>query len=644
MRWIAVLLFLVALPASAAPTLTGPLIHAVNSDRQSYRAGEVASLTVQLQNTTGLTFTGTLTGKMYGRGVPVGSPAVAQIGPISNGGSATVTLPFPTRPGVNYQGYFVYIVAARTGAAVPTDTAAAAIDQSTDWSTYPRTCWATQTWTAFGAFTPNPPNPPPAMQLSGLNAWHCNVLLMYDQLYRHHVPYTSATTFLNADQLLQVQNRIMDYISIAHNMRIGTLGYFPMYAVDANIPSVGLNFLNDGSGVSLQWGLFTSNCSPNCTLAQMKGFPANPASTNFLGIINPRNPSWQNYWATQANLWLHEYGYDGLFIDTFGRWQVEPDFDYNGNPITFNGTNNSGWMSGFINAIQSKTHFPVTANPVDNSQELDVAKNSKVMFYWSEGYSLPTYASIVSETSNVLDLAHRAPVNIGVNWAWYLNQGRQRNSQCSTNGGQATCFLNLPGMLYFESTAFAAGAYHSWLLDDDRFDSNGYPISNQLSTTPAIIQAEYDYQTFGVAYEKLLRNNISTGAAPTPTITSGAVGGISGAPGQIFMVSKQRSGFKILHLLNFQQLSSTNSQDWNANYPAPTTTGPLGVKMYYTSGNAGALWMASPDINHGLAQQLPYTSGADSAGNYILFTVLSLKYWDMLWLEDNVPSSDYHTP
>jgi len=67
--------------------------------------------------------------------------------------------------------------------------------------------------------------------------------------------------------------------------------------------------------------------------------------------------------------------------------------------------------------------------------------------------------------------------------------------------------------------------------------------------------------------------------------------------------------------------------------------------MYYTSGGTlGDLYTASPDVNHGAPVKLSYATGSDSSGSYITFTLPSLKFWDMVWLENGAASSDYGTP
>jgi dextranase len=172
-----------------------------------------------------------------------------------------------------------------------------------------------------------------------------------------------------------------------------------------------------------------------------------------------------------------------------------------------------------------------------------------------------------------------------------------------------------------DATMFAAGAYHVYLADGDRFVSNIYVPGPQLLMSAAAIQSEYDYQTFGVAMEKLLRGAVSDSPQPA-MITSGATGGSTGAAGQVYVLPKIRSGLQILHLLNYSRLSTIANQDTNANQPAPVRLGAIGVKMYYSGTLTGnnPLWFASPDVNHGAPQSLSYTKGSDGTGTFITFT------------------------
>jgi len=47
------------------------------------------------------------------------------------------------------------------------------------------------------------------------------------------------------------------------------------------------------------------------------------------------------------------------------------------------------------------------------------------------------------------------------------------------------------------------------------------------------------------------------------------------------------------------------------------------------SGSISKVWVASPDLNHGLPQALEFTRQGDK----VKFTLPQLKYWDMVVME-----------
>jgi dextranase len=80
-------------------------------------------------------------------------------------------------------------------------------------------------------------------------------------------------------------------------------------------------------------------------------------------------------------------------------------------------------------------------------------------------------------------------------------------------------------------------------------------------------------------------------------------------------------------------LSSSAWMDTNGTQPAPTAQTNVAVKYYYTSStNPSSVFVASPDINGGTAQSLSFSTGTDGGGKYVTFTLPSLDYWDMAWV------------
>ncbi|MBS1021888.1 dextranase [Gluconobacter cerinus] len=630
----------------ADPQLSGPLIQSINTDLSHYAAGSTSQIAVTLKNTTGATFTGTLSASVTGRGVSVGSPSVASVTGLANGATTTLTLQIANTPNVNWQGYFVDIVAADANGH-QMDREATGIDVSSDWWTYPRQCWFVGAFTDWGGWSPSKIYGTPEADIKSLNAYKCNHLQVYNLLYRWHQPWINQDSWINGDGMNVSVPLLKRSIAAAKRLGMGTLFYTPIYSANKGIAP---NFQNDGTGVNLAWAVFTNNCGAtnSCTVADAWNF-----STN-IAIMNTQNPGWQKYWAQQAMLAKRALGFDGFFGDTYGSIQLAL-WDINGNRM-----NNDKMYSSFITSVTNQATMPMVINPAGSYMEQDLVQSGRELYHfderWNNSSDIANFGTFLTKARQVWGWANRTPNNIGLDWDMGMNKTLGASSSCTINGGSTGCTFNTPGVLYQEAAILSTGAHHAWIVDGQmgpsdgaRFISNDdYPISNMLSPKADMVQGEYDYQNFGVAYEKLLRLNISASTAAAPSITSGATGSTTAAAGSVWMFQNHRSGFDILHLLNYQQMSTASFNDVNdnaANAAAPTTTGALQLKMYYTSGGTlGDLYTASPDVNHGAPVKLSYATGSDSSGSYITFTLPSLKFWDMVWLENGVASSDYGTP
>lgn len=631
-----------AVSAEAEPHLSGPLIQSVNTDFSHYRGGEQIRMMITLSNKTGAPFTGSITGTVTGRGVQVGDPVSISVSGLAANATTTAELRFPSNS-TNWQGYFVNIVAAdQNGHQL--DQEAGAFDISSDWWTYPRQCWVVGTYTDWGGWKPNLFGTP-QQDLQSLNAYKCNNLQFYNMLYRWHKPWVDGSSWINGDGENISVDLIKQHVAAAKSLRMGTLMYMPIYAANYGVAP---GFTLDGSGAQLPWGMFTSACGSSCTISDLWKF------NDKIAYMNPNNPSWQRYWGQQAELMRRRLGFDGMFVDTFGTI-YQALWDWSASRIIMDTA-----YSSFLKTVQGYVNGPMVLNPAGSYNEQDLVQSGRETYHFVERWNNPSdignFGAFLTKARQVWGWANRTPNNLGLDWDMGMNKTLGASSSCTINGGSTLCTFNTPGVLYQEAADLATGAHHAWIVDGQqnagdgaRFISNDdFPIGNMLSPKADMVQGEYDYQNFGAAYEKLLRLNISASTAAAPSITSGATGSTTAAAGSVWMFQNHRSGFDILHLLNYQQMSTASFNDVNdnaANAAAPTTTGALQLKMYYTSGGTlGDLYTASPDVNHGAPVKLSYATGSDSSGSYITFTLPSLKFWDMVWLENGVASSDYGTP
>jgi len=175
-------------------------------------------------------------------------------------------------------------------------------------------------------------------------------------------------------------------------------------------------------------------------------------------------------------------------------------------------------------------------------------------------------------------------------------------------------------------------------------------VSDSLYMPPALQGAMVNYYNFLTAYEDLLRNgetpnsNLIDLLGGPPTSTDGSAGSIwtfasstsgAGPTSGTSSTSGASSapGTDVLQFINMLKLTTDDWMDTNADQPAPTVQHNLAVKYYYASTVAPvSVYVASPDVNGGAAQSVPFTTGTDSGANYVTFTLPSLEYWDMAWV------------
>lgn len=145
------------------------------------------------------------------------------------------------------------------------------------------------------------------------------------------------------------------------------------------------------------------------------------------------------------------------------------------------------------------------------------------------------------------------------------------------------------------------------------------------------MKAHYNFIT---AYENLLYDPDLTygdGGVQNISITNESVTG-SGEAGKIFFVPRNKGDtYGILHLIN---LTAETDTDWRNTTADPALKTDLAVKYYIPYHKTiSAVYWASPDANEGLTQSLIFTTGTDTIGKYVSFTVPSLKFWDMIYFK-----------
>jgi GH15 family glucan-1,4-alpha-glucosidase len=193
-----------------------------------------------------------------------------------------------------------------------------------------------------------------------------------------------------------------------------------------------------------------------------------------------------------------------------------------------------------------------------------------------------------------------------------------------------------------DAAMFASGATHIELGDNGSMLPHEYYPNKSKSMTNALKSAMRDYYGFATAYENLL---FDADVVPADqgtqwlAVTTGQSLSGNATAGTVWNMIKRKPAYDIIHLVNL----IGNDDQWRNSASSPTFQTNMVVK-YYPGPNATitAVYLASPDNDHGVTSSLTYSTGSDTRGNYVQFTVPSLKYWDMIYVKRTVgaPASD----
>jgi len=185
----------------------------------------------------------------------------------------------------------------------------------------------------------------------------------------------------------------------------------------------------------------------------------------------------------------------------------------------------------------------------------------------------------------------------------------------------------------------ASGATHIELgagLDNAIMLPHEYYPNTSKVMTGSLQNAMKSNNKFITAYENLLfDSSINYGDQGNQYITiNGQPISGDGTNGTIWHLSRMTTNYDVLHLIN---LTNESDSQWRNSTSTPTTKTNLSVKYYLApNANISGVYVASPDANEATSQQLSYTTGTDSTGYYVSFTVPTLAYWDMVYIKRTI--------
>lgn len=496
-----------------------------------------------------------------------------------------------TPPSTDYTGYLVDIYEVVEG--IEKVYGSIAVDVSSDWSRFPRYGFLSK----FGQLTDE------SMQatIDNLARHHINGIQFQDWHYKHHMPLAGTVAspqnswkdIANRDNYLST---VKGYINKAKAANMKTMFY-----------NLGFGALSAAAadGVDEQWYSFKNNTHSN---KDVHALPK-PPFTSDIFLLDPSNISWQQYISNRNNDVYNVFDFDGFHVDQLGdRGNL---YRYDGSALNLAAT-----FKPFVEAMKiSSPNKRLVMNAVNQyGQENGIAQAPVDFLYtevWTGNEGYKDLARVINDNDNYSGNTKKTVL------AAYMNYNKANNPG----------YFNTAGVLLTDAVIFAFGGSHlelgEHMLGKEYFPNNNLQIKDDLKT------ALVNYYDFLVAYQNLLRDGGNFNS-PVLTCSNGVMSLTNWPPvsDKIAVAGKEFSNKQVLHLINLANAASFDWRDTDGNQPVPNTLQNTSLE-FITSKTVSKVWVASPDLQQGVAISIPFTQN----GNKVSWNLPFLKYWDMIVVE-----------
>jgi len=469
-----------------------------------------------------------------------------------------------------------------------------AVDVSSDWARFPRYGFLS----SYGQMS----NDAIESVVTNLNRYHINGLQFQDWHFKHHMPLAGSASN-PSDTWKDIANRdtylstVKGYITSAHKRNMKAMFY-----------NLAMGALNDAStdGVSEQWYMLKDKAH---TTKDAHTLPKPPFKSDIF-LLDPSNAAWQQYIAAKNNDVYKVFDFDGYHIDQLGDRGAE--YNYAGNSIDL-----ATSYKAFIEAMKTASpNKKLLMNAVNQYGQQNIIASSPVVFLFTE---------VWSPNEGYKDLS-----NIILNNNAYSQNTKQTvlAAYMDYNLADNKGFFNTPGVLLADAVIFAFGGAHlelgEHMLGKEYFPNNNLQMKDDLKT--ALVR----YYDFMVAYENLLRDG-GTFNTTSLACSNGKMTLNNWPPqsGSVSVVSKDMGNKQVVHLINFANAANFDWRDTNGSQTAPVQIQDAALQLTTTK-PVSKIWIASPDINYGVAYSVPFTQ----SGNTVSFNLASLNYWSMVVVEN----------
>lgn len=487
-----------------------------------------------------------------------------------------------TLPQTDFQGYYVELIGKNAQGVVRT-VGSVAVDASSDWTRFPRYGFLSK----FGNVAPSQR----ASVIAKLNRYHINGIQYYDWMYDHHHPLAGTPEAPEADWPsiigdLCEREVVQGYIDEAHKYNMASMFYDLCYGV--------LEWAEE-DGVDPAWYLYKDASRRNRDYHPLGA----PFRSNIY-LVDPGHAGWLDYFSNRVDEVYQVYGFDGFHIDQLGSRGDRYGSD--GKKVDLP----AGYGKFLEKMKQVQPGKKLAFNAVSRYGQSRIAAAPSDFLYnevWTTGFS--ELDKVMTENLS-------------------LAPGKNTVLAAYMNYKQSGTF-NTPAVLLADAVIFALGGSHlelgEHMLSNEYFPNASMKMSSELSDK---LVAYYDFLT---GYENLLRDG---GVRSGLSVSADEVKMDPWGPvkGSVNTLAFQVGDKLVVHLLNFVNARHLDWRDDSMNQAAPSTYENLNISIR-SSRDVKKVWVASPDVNGGVPQQVPFSA----SGISVKITVPSLQFWTMVVIE-----------
>lgn len=492
-----------------------------------------------------------------------------------------------TPPKVDFRGYSIELECIKDAASIAY--ASTAVDVSSDWSKFPRY--------GFLSHFPEMDDERIRENLERLNIYHINSIQFYDWHHKHHAPLpmnegVPAAEWPDIARRNTSFDTVEKYIQSAKSFNMASMAYNLIYGAWDD-------FANDG--VSPEWMIYND--------ASHRELNKHDLDENWalsdIYLANPANVEWQEHIFAETEKVYSYLGFDGWHLDQLGhRGKV---YDYHGKSLEL-------WQTfiPFLNRL--KQRFPdkkMVLNAVNQYGQREILATETDFAYSEVWQPNGTYADLAAI------LWENRSFNPEVNsvLAAYINY------EAANQPGM----FNDAAVLMADAVIMAFGGAHielgEHMLAKEYFPNDNLRMSGELS------RRLVEYYDFMVAHQNLLRDGGSYNL--NPDIQSEVVPIKSWPPalGNIAAIAKQVDKHRVLHLINFDGLSSLKWKDEWGRQAAPNIHRAFTIE--FPASGLSKVTYTSPDWHDGVQAELDF----EVSNGYCEVEIPFLEYWGMLIIE-----------